>query len=73
MSKRGENKMPQKYDCVRDVKKKIKSGKFKKNFRCDSLGNPNKRGKKRCKSNAHVICSKLKWLNVNKKLKSNFM
>jgi hypothetical protein len=53
--------MGKKYDdCVSDVKKKLKHGKMKKTFKCDSEGNPNKRGKKRCKSEAHAIFSKLR-------------
>lgn len=45
--------MPKKYDsCIRDVKKKIKSGKIKKTYKC---------GKKKCKSNPYAICNKVKF------------
>ncbi len=53
MSKNYEN-------CVSDIKKKLKQGKMKKTFRCDSEGNTNQRGKNRCKSNPHALCSKIK-------------
>jgi len=48
--------MGKKYDaCVRQVKRKMK-----KTYKCDSEGNPNKRGRHRCRSNPHAICSKIK-------------
>jgi len=44
--------MPKKWDsCVKQVKKKIKSGKLKKTYKC---------GKKRCKTSPYAICSKLR-------------
>lgn len=55
------NKMPKKYDsCIKQVKQKIKSGKLKKTYKCDTKGNPNKRGKKRCLSNPFKLCSRVK-------------
>ena len=53
--------MPKKYDrCVRDVRRKIKSGKMKKTFKCNAEGKPSSRGTKRCKSNPYAICSKFR-------------
>lgn len=53
--------MGKKYDsCVKQVKSKIRRGEISKTFRCDSKGKPNPRGRKRCKANAHAICSKLR-------------
>ena len=53
--------MGKKYDdCVKDIQEKIKSGEMKKNYKCDSKGKPNKRGKKRCKSNAYKLCSRIR-------------
>lgn len=49
--------MPKKLDdCVKAVKQKIKKREIKKTYKCDSKGNPNKRGKKKCKTNAYAIC-----------------
>ena len=49
--------MPKKLDdCVREVKKKIKKGDIKKTYKCDAKGNPNQRGKHRCKTSAWAIC-----------------
>jgi len=49
--------MPSKLDkCVEKVKKKIDEAKIKKYYRCDAQGNPNPKGKKRCKTSAHAIC-----------------
>ena len=53
--------MSKSYDsCVKQVQEKIDQAKVGKTYKCDSKGNPNKRGKKRCKSNAHKICSRLR-------------
>lgn len=50
-----------KYDkCIRKVSSKIKKSKIKKYYRCDSKGNPNPRGRKRCKSSVYKICSELR-------------
>ena len=50
--------MPKKYlSCIKKVKKKIKSGKIPKNYKC---------GKKRCISNPYAICSKLRKNNYEK-------
>lgn len=44
--------MPKKYDrCVREVKKKIKSGEMRKTY---------KKGKRRIKTNPNAICSYLR-------------
>ena len=49
--------MPKKLDdCVKEVNRKIKSGEINKTYKCDSQGNSNKRGKKKCKTNAYAIC-----------------
>jgi len=53
--------MPKKFDnCINAVNNKINKGKIKKTFRCDSKGNPNTKGKKKCKTNPYKICSKFK-------------
>lgn len=53
--------MPKKYDrCVAKVKKKIAKAKIGKTYKCDINGKPNPRGKKRCKTSAYAICSKLR-------------
>lgn len=53
--------MPKKYDsCIKKVKSKIKRAKIGKTYKCDSKGNPNPRGKKRCKTSAYKICSYLR-------------
>ena len=54
--------MPKKLDrCVKAVKKKIKQAKIGKTYKCDAKGNPNPRGRKRCKTSAWAICkAKLK-------------
>lgn len=46
--------------CKKEVKKKIKSGKIKKTFKCDAQGKPNKRGRSKCKTNEFAICSGLR-------------
>lgn len=44
--------MGKKYDsCVKQVDKKLKQGKLKKTYKC---------GNKRCKTNSHAICNKLR-------------
>lgn len=44
--------MPKKYDrCMKEVKKKIRSGKLKKTYKC---------GRKRYKTNVYAICSRSK-------------
>lgn len=49
--------MPKKLDkCVKAIKNKIKSGMLKKTYNCDSKGNPNKKGKHKCKTNPWAIC-----------------
>lgn len=49
--------MPKKLDrCVKDVKRKIRQGKIPKTFKCDAKGKPNKRGRKRCRTNPYAIC-----------------
>lgn len=56
--------MPKKFDsCVRKVKRKIKSGAIPKTFKCDVKGRPNKRGKKKCKTNAYAICKRKRKLS----------
>jgi len=49
--------MPKKFDnCVKSVQKKIDQSKIGKTYKCDSKGNPNPRGKKRCKTSSYAIC-----------------
>jgi len=49
--------MPIKLDkCVKSVNKKIKQSKIGKTYKCDSKGNPNKKGKHRCKTSSWAIC-----------------
>ncbi|MCX6748687.1 MAG: hypothetical protein NT076_03710 [Candidatus Pacearchaeota archaeon] len=49
--------MPKKLDkCVREVEKKISKAKKGKTYKCDSEGNPNPRGKHKCKTSAWAIC-----------------
>lgn len=52
--------MPKKFDsCIRQVNKKIKSGKIKRTYKC---------GKKKCKTNAYAICqARIKAKGFNKK------
>jgi len=54
--------MPSKLDrCVKSVQKKIDQAKIGKTYKCDAQGNPNPRGRKRCKTSAYAICkAKLK-------------
>ena len=48
--------MATKYErCKKEVKKKIKDGKIKKTYKCDSSGKANNRGKHKCKTSEFKI------------------
>ena len=51
--------MGKKYEsCIRKMKAKIKSGEIEKTFKCDSKGNANSKGRKRCRSDPYALCEK---------------